>query len=802
MIRTRYPAGGDVEKFPIFVYVFVTDEDEAGADVGYFFQNQLTALTDLNALMCGRLHPPHLGDAAIPGHFDGGDPIAQLAITTSLNSADRRTPLETQIRIVAESCFERIYAWSSGQMSAKAQQTITGQDILPAFPGEPLRRMERSYRFGAFGMRRWEMPRSKLEELVALDHLVYGLRQMIFNHWEDKQGYLDSLDSTGSIDLSEYASDLLSEIDEPRQPSPKLDTLIQRLDEELFQVTEGKIRDESPQSPSAIKRELDNYYKNTFEQSGVDAIIRRRGSGQAEGVTQAIRLIDARLTSLWLDSTHRIALARIPQLLEEFGRRLRTELQGTENNESEVTRRKKLLNSRGREWKKLTFLSALFRRKQLLYAHTKDCVAINKFDLRDRFAELDKNFIRSLLNELSELANRYRTVQQRLKEILTQAEHERGLIKRELQDLHSDTAANKYEFDVDALDEFSRWSGCHQDHQRNAADLLRKEIQDYCGRNKPISSLIGTQGTDLADTLLRKAKAQAALIHQEYRDEGLGQPILEEALMDRLQKRYSQDTTAFRNEIKDYLEQAATCLQYKQGAVQPAELLGTGMNVPHMPKRLWMLGLPQHTFAPTLRQEFERTFFAGTGRVLDVYTHNDPTQIRLMLMDYWLALRFTSVADALAKHYQRTTNSTQGGLTRYFCNIDADGEGGDRPMLFLPDDNQMRLRYEAELWLGEQKELGVVVIDDNGVHLMHRDDDGLHPELLAKNLETAMDTADRAKMDRLHTQLSEALDSSDRSEISQLFKTRREEIRQSHGETSKEYKRWDQMLTQLKTLVN
>ncbi|WP_295441774.1 tubulin-like doman-containing protein [uncultured Thiodictyon sp.] len=37
-IRHRFPQSG-IEEFPIFVYVYATDEDISGADVGYFFRN-------------------------------------------------------------------------------------------------------------------------------------------------------------------------------------------------------------------------------------------------------------------------------------------------------------------------------------------------------------------------------------------------------------------------------------------------------------------------------------------------------------------------------------------------------------------------------------------------------------------------------------------------------------------------------------------------------------------------------------------------------------------------------------------
>jgi len=277
LIRTKFPDNG-ADEFPIFVYVYITDADEKGANVGYFFQNQFTALRDLNALIVGRFRPTLLGDDIQPADFKGAEPIAQVALSAPLNSAGRQMPLETQIRVVAEACFERIVAWTSSQMDAAAQKSLTGEDVLAIFPAEPPELPERSYRFSALGMRRWEVPHDKLKDLLALDLLCAALRQMLFNHWHDANGFSTQLADGSAADAANALPDLFAEIEEPRRPEPKPELLVQRFRDALAQKATGLQRTQgnTPLDLRSIEQGLADFYRQSFEKVGVDALMQQR----------------------------------------------------------------------------------------------------------------------------------------------------------------------------------------------------------------------------------------------------------------------------------------------------------------------------------------------------------------------------------------------------------------------------------------------------------------------------------------------------------------------------------------------
>ena len=805
LIRTCYPGGG-TDQFPVFVYVYVTDTTPQGVDVSYFFQNQFTGLRDLNALICGRLHPQLLGDDINTCQFSGADPITQVTVTAPLNSANLRMPLETQLRVVAEACFERIVAWCIGQMSANAQKMLSGEDILGNFPGEPLVRPERSYRFSAFGMRRWEVPTEKLKTLLALDLLASTLRQMLFNHWQDTSGYADLLPDGSSAATASVVAGLLAGIEDQRRPLPRAEALTQRLRAALAELAAGLARAPGARASTLqdIERAFEAFYLGQFEQGGVDALIGQRQGDQRGQLSEAVRRLEATLTQFWLNPGQPLALARIPHVLGELGAQLRRD--GEEPPATDHTggdRLQRIIGARRLEWDKLTWLSAGLtgRRKALIDAQANDCGVLHEADLRRRLAELDRGFVNQLAGRLPQVQTRFLSVQQALTRLLQTAVQEQYQIDQELRALAQNVTANRYEFDPAALDTFLAWMRRHAQHQQSAAALMRADILNAIGGQQPLTAMRKDALTIIEDLLRPLARQQAEQIHLDYEANRQGQPILEDSALDILQKRHAVDQPKFLAEVGGFLSQAAVCLHLRDDT-QPTQLLGAGIAVPRMPRRVLLLGLPQHAFTATLEATFRSAIPAGQGYLVEVFRHEDPGQIRLLTVDYWLAARFASVVESLRNKYQGAAAGTGNADTRYFCNIDPDGEHDRRPDLFLLDHDTMRLRYEAELWLGQHSDLGVVQVDQNGVFLILEGKYGAKPELLGPDLAMASKNPDRLRMDRLHARLIEVLTGRDPSWLTDLLRQRHAELQQQYGPTSREYREWEPKLQLLEPLVN
>ncbi|MFB1487691.1 MULTISPECIES: tubulin-like doman-containing protein [unclassified Thiocapsa] len=800
LIRSKYPSGG-ADQFPIFVYVFVTDTDPQGASVGYFFQNQFTGLRDLNALICGRLQPTLLGNDIAPGRFEGAEPVIQVVLTAPLNSANLRMPLETQLRVVAEACFERIVAWRFGQMGTDAQKMLTGEDILTTYPGEPLKRPERSYRFSAFGMRRWEVPTEKLKTLLALDLLVSVLRQMVYNHWQDTSGYVDVLQDSAGTMTRGVVSGLLAEIEDVRRPAPKAEALTQRLRTALAEQATGLARAAAPPTLQDIERAFEEFYVTRFEQGGMDALVSQRQGDQGVRVAEAVSRLETALTRHWLDHNQPLALARVPQVLGELGAQLKRDGALPAADDKSGDRPQRIIEARRLEWDKLTLLSARFsgRRTALINAHATDCSVIHVSDIRRRLAELDRSFINQMAGQLPQVQNRFLAVQQALMGLIDTVQRERDQIDQELRALKKTITANRYEFAPAALDTFLNWLRCHGQHQQTAAALMRADILQAIGDQQPLAAMRDDALPAIEDRLRRLALQLAEQIHTDYAANGHGTRILEDSVLDILQKRHAENPKAFLAEVDSFLSQAAVCARLRSDA-EPIEILGAGTEVPSMPRRVLLFGLPQHAFAVKLEEIFFAATPAGKAHRIEVFKHDDPGQIRLLTMDYWLAARRLEVVASLRDRYKSTVGSAD---TRYFCNIDPDGEQDRRPDLFLLDAETMRLRYEAEIWLGGIPEVGVLKVDEHGVFLIREEDDGVHADRHGTTVATAIANPDRPHMDALHARLTDVLARRERGWLNDLLRKRRAELIQEHGSpTSPEYQRWDSMLTLLKPLAD
>lgn len=817
-IRAMYPNSDIANGFPIFVYLYVTHNEGEGKDVGYFYQNQFATLRDLNALMCNRLAPNLLGPQVAGERYSGTDPSAQVVLTTSLNRKNIRVPLPTQIRMVAESCFERIYAWNTGQMDAVAQQSITGQDVLASFQGEPTQQPERSYRFAGFGMRRWEVPNAKIKELLALDLLARSLRQMIFNHWPPKtnEGYTATLPNLPKAMGDACSEGLDKMVKEYLLVPDRAAELAGALREEIDQLIEGMQRESGGNYDlDALEPKIRSYYERTFQAEGVASYFQGLNRGQGGQLDEAIERIDKGLSAFWLDAASPMALAHLPDLIESLNTALRGKLENQEQLSTDGDGLARRRASRKLEWNKITRLSALVGKQRVLFlAHARDCTMGHILNLQRRCGEVDESFIRSLLGKLQVLKAGYESARDSLMNLLEETERERDGIYNDLRDLQRESGANKYEFDQDALDKFLGVMRTHKLHQFDCASALRKTISDFLNEG-PLTGLRNPSARiseQLDESLRKTAKAKAEAIHADLAMKNAAPQILGDSLLNRLEERFRGNDTNLLNEVAEFVKLAATCMHCREGEKQPMTLLGRKVGVSIMPRRVLVLGLPGqgHNYVAKLREAFEGCKDGGEKFVFSTYTHNDSTQLRLFFVDYWMAARFTTVANELSKSYHQVAEGRKTSDTAYFCNIDSDGENGKRPSLFLPTSDEMRTRYEAELWLGKQlkassreDEQSHLVMDDaNGVFLIDDDDEGNRSSEKLANPNMALEMADDQKMFALHGAICGAVArlAGDRNKFVESV-IQAENVRYRGRETSPEFQHWMKMREHINQLI-
>ena len=811
MIRDRYPNSAMVGGYPIFAYLYATHDDAGVADVGYFYQNQFAALRDLNAIMCNAL-PAHLLGTEVAGRrYAGSEPIAQVVITTSLNRGNSRVSLPKQISTVAESCFERIFALATGNMNAAIQQSVTGQDVLPQFPGEPLVQPERSYRFAGIGMRRWEVPHARIEELLAHDCLEQSLKQAIYHNWDAARGYAGTLSEMSAAE-SQVRIDALGACAERtlvgKTVAPEL---ANRFAREAGELLAGVLSDaKGCKDIARIQNETKAHYDNTFLERGAQAYFDNLRLGVKDRVQDAMREIDQLITDAWSDAGNPLGLGQVSSLVEALAMRLRTRLGSiasdlpADRNPSQAEAESRCA-ARTREWNKLTFLSrSVGKAAALLRAESDDRTAGYVARIKSECRQIDQLFVAGLLENLQTIQVRYSATVGILTSLLQTTARDGKLIADELRNLNQGAGANKYEFDQKSLDDYRKQFLTSFQDQSNCAHRMRMALRSFIP-GKPLSALESVNNKpaekeDLEDALGNVSMESARMIHQQLAARGLAPNLLGSSLLDHLQARFANNPQALQAELSEFVSLAASNLHWADNPIQPATLLGANVGVSRMPRRLFVLGLPAHPFSATLQAAFAGCRNAGQNFIYDTYYHNDPAQLRLLLMDYWMAARFTTVVNELSGNYA-VVERNRDAATLYFCNLDPEGEAGARVPILLPSIKEMRERYAAELWLGQHAELKVIEVQPGNVVLVEDLPHGKETTDLGTSLEEAVDLADFTKIFKVHRILSAAIQSRlgtrRQAWLLDVIRAESDRVEKAHGIQSDEHRNWDVLRQQL-----
>jgi hypothetical protein len=812
-IRNQFPNGDTEKGFPIFLNLFITHDDGAASDVGYFYQNQYAALRDLNALVCGRLMPMLLGAQGGGEVFNGGDPIANISLFSSLSDRNIRQPLETQIRIAAESCFEKIFAYASGGLDTKGRDALTAQDTVLVFPGEPSdKNLERSYRFASSGMRRWEVPTEKIREALSLDLMVSGLNQMLFNNWEEGVGFSNNLANLSERSLDSLRQALIQVVEKGSHSSSK-DSMITEFRKEVEKLEKGVFNSSHDEKTiEALESKFRDYYSNRFRNVGVQACFNNMATNQQAKVQGLKQELDNLLTRLWKGAASPIGLSQIPSLLSSMSAAIQNQIAAEQDFSTLRNRLQQRCTARKHEWSKLTRLSRMFGKDEsLLKAHARDLQADYTYCIENLFQGIDIEMKKDFLSEIQKLSMVYQVSITELRNIQNGAGSERDEIFKELQAMQNCDGANLYEFDMDAVQRFREQLKKQPSHQEKSAfDLRSRCVPDHlCLSRFHDDKIRGTlaQSLEVTDNDLRQSASDSIdSIHEEFVSSGLISSVLNAKLLEYLEQRFRGDDSQLIKEAKDFVSLAASSLHLDSSQIPPVTLLGSNQGVPPMPKRVMVLGIPNHPYADKIKEAFLSVIPAGQAYVTDVYKHNDDTQLRLLVMDYWMAARFSTAVQNLAAKFHSSAKQNTATNLLYYCNLDPDGEQGKRPDLLLPTPEEMKQKLEAQLWLGQSLLTPAIVADSNGVFLLGKNPEGVTTSVrVGTTLQATMSTADIPLMIKVDQHVKAALSQLSDTEWTSLRATVSAEggrIEMTQGPTSPEFQRWMLLRSQLNALLN
>lgn len=817
MLRTKYPDASLNKGFPIFLYLYATSEDNANSNVGYFHQNQYSTIRDLNALACDRLKPHLLGDEHGGKLFTGDEPVKQILLSTSLNNNNTSLDLSEQHKIFAEAAFERVFAYCSENLGEDPQKSLSGEDQLSGHPGEPLANLQRSFRFGSIGMRRWEVPTEEVTELLANEVYASCFTRILYQNWDSQLGSVaKKLPRTQSA-FGSLTEILASKIEEQLTNKSSIPSLEQALEEDFINAHKG-IRN------TRFKEfDLDGYeaylksrYQDDIFENGVDTFFRNLADKRGSRLNKLLESIKYNAVQAWTKADHPIGLSYISDALIELQDLMRKKL-GTwaspDVKDSDKALRIKM-EKRKLEWTKLTAFSIPFRRDALANAQRLDLINLLKSDLKHRALSEDIEILSLLIKNLGDLISEYQQATEKIESWNTKVSDRRDLLLKDLSD-RNQLSSNRYEISDADMVKFIKIQRIEEAALMNATDaLLNKTIKrriesrgiESLGRITPDEEVEYWQEAD------KEIYNKTRLLHNSIVQRNGIQPILSGDLMETLRKRYLTDPEGFRNELRSFID-SATCsakLRTEEDDFSPKVLRGDP-RMPDMPVKALIVGLPKgHVFAESLKKEIAPLMPPGDSTTYWFYEHGDSTQIRLLSVVSFMAARYMQVVKDLEKMYKDAISSNSGYDAVYFPNIDIGGEKNQRPNLLLPSPEGIRTAMRAAIWLGLRIKLPndkgcLIQVAGDRVVLLRQDEGGITTMFLGVSISAVEDDADIRTIYRVVDEVSAMLASQTTEQIEKLSTGIAEvdgALRDNLGLASAEYEKWSKVHKKINEMLN
>ncbi|QQL43761.1 tubulin-like doman-containing protein [Sulfuriroseicoccus oceanibius] len=817
LLRTMHPYSSMQGGFPIFVYLYVTSDNYQDAEVGNFHQNQYATLRDLNALACGRIAPTLLGDQFGGSSFACSEPINQIILSSSHNNGDQNVELEKQHRIIAESAFERIFAFCSGQLPPQQQDQLTGQDKIPNFPGEPINKPIRSFRFGSSGMQRWEVPTEKITELLALELYSSSYNQMLYNNWHGNDGFIGKKSTESDKVVESTFNTLRTKLDEHLVESTHHTNLRASFETDAKAVLDREISTKFQETDlEKLEESLHTRFEKHLNGQGINAVIADFKASREGRIQQFTKELHRILREEWSKAVDPIGMANVSDILKRLQNDVNRKIKdGNSSSKSGSDTTERRLSDRRIEWSKMTFLSRRFKKEPLARKQHSDCKSLLLGKLATAIAEEDLAYHNAIANSLTGIEHQYKNAARKLQGFADWASNRRDVLLGELKDLNKSHTSNKYEIDYDGLLQYISVQRSSESHCRAIADQLRRDVVlELLGKNVPLTEIESFEGDRLTNYQIeadRLVFAHVQSIHKDFEEQRLAPAVLTSSLMDALQAKFEKDPGAFKNELKEFIDQT-TCLIKIHNDQQPKMIAGN-MTMPTMPTTSRVLALPKgHAFAAKFEEIAAELRPANeANNPVRVVSHDDSTQIRLLMTVTWMAARFAKVTHELADKYAKAIEQNTLGDIAYFSNIDAKGEHDELPDLLQPSASEQRDIMRASLWLGQRtladgSGTTVITVTEDAVQLvtLDRNGDTNFYELgeSIEHLETKADIRLIARVNEAVTGEIAGATTATKDELANAMKAEESKLINEFGTGSKQHVQWTKTRTHIRKILS
>ncbi len=694
-------------KLSVNLYLYIAGKAIGTANTGFFFQNEYAALRDLNGLMTGRYHPyviTRFGNRH-DSKFRKSNPISSVYLSSEMSPLNV-SKFSDQVNYLANACMDAII-FRFLYKDPNGLKAISGEDLVQTTPGETdgNSRELRSYRFAAFGTRRWCIPTQQIQELLR-----YDIEQIIIDKWlmgtevkDEGNKFLYTLDSASANDYQtgntwqEISTTIQKYIDRLEQMRQRI------LDEDrdaevLLRITQecnnicNEIEARSFDSNKSVFNDAETYAYNIATR--LDQKIAWNAGGKVWGLKHAQVALD--------------------NLIADFQNSI--DQLDQQNNVTQTQDLTQKMGKREKQWEKLGLLTIILTHKdeEMINDHIRDAKKLisQKFDQKIR--QVKRNIFTTYSNELLNL--RTRSIDKlinNLKNRQNQAKNEYNKRNDELISYNKNqgnSVGAKYAYD--------------QQHLNNIREVIENDSNTYTEEMattyqeiwlKNISSL-----NDVDDNKINNLFASIEYViyitldklHQNAQTKHKLAPILVSSILERLyQIAGNQAGQQNRNweqnlegEIIDFLSEnklgCSTSIQGGTGLLKPQVSPVTGLAIGFPEKG--SSNVPAE-FLNWLKDKIKKSIPSGLSTVessTQFYDHSSPEEIRILYTPYWMPARFAPVVDKIYEEYVKAVQGEEGNIVAYFANIDQGGEelqSSDRPPLTKNGDPDQKTKLHTDI---------------------------------------------------------------------------------------------------------
>lgn len=821
MIRSEFPNASATGGFPIFLYLFVTNRKFEEAQVGFFHENQAAAIRDLNALAAGKFKPTLFGTGRNGAVFSGSEPASQILLSSHLTSRNQQLSLSQQHQIIAEAAFERIYSYASGNLDTTLQKSLTGEDLLATFSGEPVRNQLRSFRFGSVGMRRWEIPIDEVRELLARALQVSCLHQLLYQNWSESMGAAEAKLQTAIPGFSETENQIMALIARESAAKAYVDALADSLNGDLARFHAGKTKQGFKDLDLAgYEAELRERYDHHLDGRGVEEVFRAIVAERHQRVERIKSGIHDIIRQAWTRSTNRLGLTYISDILLRVQEHVRKNAEALNAEQARASQVRGRMDLRLGEWAKLTVLSRPLKQQKIALAHRDDTATLLREDLRAKTGKEDVEILDSVKQMLGTMITDFQMAVAYLSKMADEARHRRDELSDALHALKDGRAAatetvvaNKPELSLENLQAYLKDQSLERALIDNASDEVAVHVlQPHLGTEHltKLARLSEPMKVQIREELDAVLFRKAETIHQQIKDRTHRDSILTANVLDILQKRHTENPDAFQVELRKFIESASCNVDIAGSELQPRSLKGDP-GMPNMPRTALVIGLPsRHPFGTELAAMVKNQLTAGSTERQGVYFHDDSTQIRMLSVKYWMGARFANVVHRLEDIYRASLANDPHGDFKYFTNLDVAGEKGMRPSVLLPSPAESACDMRSSTWIATRVEVaeGIPLIKDTGVGavLMEQDNEGmLVPHKVGESIADLQKAADIVTICRVVDAVSAQVSGMGEESLNALKTALREDDTaktRALGPGSKEHMEWVADRKRINELLN